>query len=439
MLAASFCLSFLAFYIVFFRKRNRSENILARSLWIVYFSLGCAGVAIAVTNIETSIFEPNYLSALFLSLCIMIGIGGFLGFRSRDVHEVLTDIRGQKLIEVVLVVIQSLAILFFLPFALGSFEGDANINRLDVSNKAQLLGSYGLINTFSGMASHLFPVSLVMAFIRLSQSTERGGSIFVAILLTLASLSYVVYVLAYVGRDGVVYWIMTAGVIYLLFRNYLPQKRRRQVVIGGSTIAAFIMLPLAIITVARFAGSDVGVGQSILDYFGSQIQTFSDYSSINRPMTYGVMNFPIFMDAACSTVMTDCERWEHIKIFVFDQYLVQGKAPWLFGTYVSDFVADFGYVGTLVALSAFSLICHLASTGRDSNGRLSIARLLLILFFYLVPYWGVFYFRFGIANGSIVANLSFIVFVWLVQRYYSSEPKREFANRLSPESYMPRL
>jgi oligosaccharide repeat unit polymerase len=438
MLAALFCFSLLAFYFLFLRKRNRLENPLALSLWLVYFALGCAGIAIAVTNTETSIFDPNYFSALFLSLCIVIGITGFLGFRSRDLNEVLTDIRGQKFIEMVLVGIQSLAILFFLPFAFSSLEGDANINRLDVSNKAFLLGTYGLINTFASMASHLFPVSLVMAFIRLSQSKDRGGSVLPAVLLALSSLSYVVYVLAYVGRDGVVYWIMTAGVIFLMFRSYLPEKRRRQVVIGGSTVVAFIIIPLAIITVARFAGSDVGVGQSILDYFGSQIQTFSDFSSINRPKTYGVMNFPIFMDAACSTFMSGCEKWEYIKIYVFDQYLVQGKAPWLFGTYVSDFVADFGYLGTLVALSAFSLICHFTCSGRDTAGRLSISRFLLILFFFLVPYWGVFYFRFGIANASIIANLAFIIFVWLVQRFTSTESTREFPYRPTSESYMPR-
>lgn len=439
MLAALFCLSLLAYYFALLRKKNRPENVLVWSLWIIYFLLGCAGVVVAATNIAESVFEPNYFSALFLSLCIITGISGFLRFRSRDLHEVLTDIRGQPFIEVVLVGTQSLAILFFLPFAFNSLTGDANLNRLDVSTKAQLLGSYGLVNTLASMASHLFPVSLVMAFIRLSQSPDRSGGVFLAIILTLSSLSYVVYVLAYVGRDGVVYWIMTAGVIFLLFRSQLPQIRRRQAILVGSTVVAFIMLPLAIITVARFADTNSGVGQSLLEYFGYQIQTFSDYSSINRPVTNGVMNFPIFLEAACPVVRSGCERWEDIKTPVFDQYLVQGQRPWLFGTYVSDFVADFGYLGTFVALLIFSFTCHLACAGRDIYGRLSITRLLLILFFFLVPYWGVFYFRFGIANASIVANLAFIVFVWAVQRCYPRGSKLTHPTRPSSERYIARF
>ena len=438
MLAALFCLCLLAYYAVIFRNRNAVAGELALSLWLLYLGLGCSAVVIAFSNIAPSPFQPNYSASLFLSLCIVIGITGFFGFRSSDLHDVIANIRGQKLIEAVLITLQSLAILFFLPFALSSLEGDANLNRLDVANKAQLLGSYGLINTVAGMASHLFPVSLVFAFIRLAQPKERGGYLWLTALLTFVSLSYVLYVLAYVGRDGVVLWIMTAIIIFVLFRSHLTAKRRLQVVIFGSTVSGLIFFPLVIITIARFADSDLGLGWSVFDYFGSQIQTFSDFSSINRPVTYGVMNFPIFMDAVCPAIMSHCESWVDIKIFVFDQYLVQGKAPWLFGTYVSDFVADFGYLGALLALSVFSLICHFTCAGRDSAGRMSIARLLLIIFFFLVPYWGVFYFRFGIANASIIANLAFIIFVWLVQRFTSPESTHEFPNRPTSESFMPR-
>jgi oligosaccharide repeat unit polymerase len=438
MLTGLFCLSLLAYYLLVLRNRSAPVNVLALSIWIAFFSLGCAGFVLTVANNDPSTLKPNYLSVLFLSLCVIIGISGFLDFRSGDVYQVITDIRGQKQIELALICLQAFAIIFFLPFAISSLQGDANTNRLYVLEKEKLLGSYGLINTFASMASWLFPISLVMAFIRFSQFKERNVSVFPAILLILTSLSFVIYVLAYVGRDGVIYWIMTAAVIFLLFRRHLHQKHMQRVLLGGLMVAPFIMVPLVIITVARFAGSDGGVAISILNYFGSQIQTFSDYSSIDRPMTYGVMNFPIFMEVACPIFISECANWGDIKKDVFDEYLLQGKDPWLFGTYVSDFVGDFGYLGTLVALSAFSFVCRRACTGRDSNGRLSIERLLLILFFFLVPYWGVFYFRLGIANSAIIANFAFIIFVWLVQRSYSPKPKRRLPSRPTSERYMPR-
>ena len=46
----------------------------------------------------------------------------------------------------------------------------------------------------------------------------------------------------------------------------------------------------------------------------------------------------------------------------------------------------------------------------------------MVMFFFLVPYWGVFYFRFSIANGFIVVNLAFISFVWLLQKFGSPLP-----------------
>lgn len=419
-MAALFCLGLILYYTAFLRKDRNNVSDLARLLWATYFALGCSALLIAVTDALSPVFSPNYMSIVYLTLCIVIGISGFGGFRSRDVGNVVVTVQGQGLIEAVLIAMQFLAMAFFLPFAISSVQGDANLNRLDLGNTAATLGSYGLVNTFAGMASHLFVVSIVLAFVRLCQPKGRGGSVVRAMLLLVASLSYVIYVLAYVGRDGVVYWLMTAGAIFLIFRSHLPASRRKLIITVGASLAGIMLLPLATITISRFAVSEFGIGLSLLEYFGSQIHHFSDFSSINRPVTEGAMNFPIFKEAACLLVdLGDCQSWIDIKPFVFDQYLVQGKPPWLFATYISDFIADFDYAGAFAVLVGFAIICHRACVGRNSNGQMSLARLLTILLLFLVPYWGVFYFRFGIINAFIVANFVFVVFVWALEGYGS--------------------
>ena len=238
---------------------------------------------------------------------------------------------------------------------------------------------------------------------------ERAG------VLIAASLSYVVYILAYVGRDGVVYWLMTALAIFMIFRPHIPRHLRQRIVALGTTLGAVMLLPFLLITVARFADWDHGTAWSFLEYFGTQIQTFSDYSSIERPLTLGIMNFSMFVSAGCSVVGLGCEDWSTLKDFIFELYLAQDKEPWLFGTYVSDFVGDFGFAGALVALSLFALICHLVCNRRGGREPLTLSRLLLIVFLFLTPYWGVFYFRFGIINGFIVVNLAFVLLVRLLQ------------------------
>lgn len=412
----------LLYGLVVFRARLVGGPELAKLLWAVYFALGVSAVIIAATDVLTPVYPPNYAASLFMLLCVLIAITGFLGFQARDIVQAIATIRWQGLIENILIGIQLYSILFFLPFATSSLVGDANENRLDLVNKMEVLGSYGLANTFAGAAAHLFGASLVFAGIRLAQPDGRGRSIPRAILLILASLSYVVYILAYVGRDGVVYWLMTALAVFLVFRSHISPRLRWRIVVLGMSIGAVILVPFVAITLARFVDSDYGSAWSILDYFGSQIHNFSDYSSIERPMTSGMANFPLFIGAACSVIGIDCESWDSMKEFVFDQYLDQNKAPWLFGTYISDFVGDFGYIGTLVLLASLALLSHSLCRNRGGRRPLTLARLLLILFLFLVPYWGVFYFRFSIVNSFIVVNLAFICFVSVLQRLGPQSP-----------------
>lgn len=411
-MAALFCMGMLLYYLIFFRRGRSGASILAKLLWAVYFALGLSALFIALTDVLRPVLEPNYLSALFLLACVLVSISGFLRFRPHHVSEAVRVVPGQGLIEAVLICSQLLAILFFLPFAYSSFTGDAGENRLELASKIELLGSYGLLNTFAGAASQLFGVSLVMALIRLSQPRLTQAAMLRALLLVGASLSYVIYILAYVGRDGVVYWLMTALMVCLVFRPRLSRRARSHILVGGAVVGALLMVPMAAITVARFVDSEFGSAWSVLDYFGSQINNFSDYSSIDRPLTYGVGNFPMFVSGACSLAGIDCPAWGDIREIVFEQYLAQAKEPWLFGTFISDFVGDFGYPATLAILVVYSALCRRACTPR----RFTLHRLLLVLFLFLVPYWGVFFFRFSIVNGFIIVNLAFILFVYLLHR-----------------------
>jgi hypothetical protein len=414
-MAALFSLGLLVYFLLVFRGRPGGAPELAKLLWAIYFLLGISGMIIAVTDVLRPVFPPNYASSFFLTLCVLIGIGSFHAFHARDAATVIGPVRGQRLIEAVLVLLQSYAIVFFLPFAAMSLSGDAKENRLDLANKIELLGSYGLFNTVAGAASQLFAASLIMACIRLCQPVGAGRSNPRAAALIAASLSYVIYIFAYVGRDGAVYWLMTALAVFLIFRPHMEPTVRRRIVATGTAVGAAMMLPFLVITVSRFSDWDHGSGWSFLEYFGTQIQTFSDYSSIDRPVTLGVMNFSMFIEAGCKLVGQECEGWDSLKEFIFDLYLAQGKEPWLFGTYVSDFTGDFGYGGTLLALTLFALLCHLACRPGRLKHPLTLARLLLIVFLFLVPYWGVFFFRFSIINGFIAVNLAFIAFVWLLQ------------------------
>ena len=415
-MAALFCLGMLLYFVITLRARSTGGRELVKLLWLIYFALGLSAMFIAATDVLRPVYPPNYLAALFLLACVLVSISGFLAFHAKSVAAMIGSIRRQSLIEGILIGSQFYATLFFLPFAIASLLGDANENRLDLANKMEQLGSYGIFNTLAGAASQLFGASLIFGCVRLAQPEGRGRSTARASMLIAASLSYVIYILAYVGRDGVVYWLMTALAVFVVFRPHIPRNMCQRIVALGMAIASLLLLPFVAITVARFVDTDYGSAWSVLDYFGSQIHNFSDYSSIERPLTLGISNFPMFGGALCSALGISCDNLADLKEVIFGQYLAQNKEPWLFGTYVSDFVGDFGYLGTLVFLSAVAVLSHYACRTQGGSRPPSISRFLLIMFLFLVPYWGVFYFRWSIINGFIVVNLAFIAFVHFAQR-----------------------
>lgn len=414
-MAIIFTLGLLAYYWLVLSHHSKEGSTLATLLWSLYMALGLSGIFIELTDVIHPVFNSNYLSVIFLLSCILISISGFLQFRSQNICEIFGKIRYQNLIENILIISQIFSLIFFLPFAISSLIGDAHENRIFLNEKMDLMGSFGLLNTVAGAASHLFSSSLVLAFIRFSMKENQRRNIYRAFLLIFSSFSYVIYILAYVGRDGVVYWIMTAGVIYLLFRRHLDSQIKNKITMVGILASTIMLIPFGIITISRFFDADQGGGWSFFAYFGEQIQTFSDYSSIDRPITLGLQNFPLFIKGACEILNLDCLSWMDIKDGVFQQYLDQGKEPWLFGTFVSDFVGDFGHVGALIFIFIIALSTRKICSMRNSKNSLTFSRLMLILFLFSIPYWGIFYFRFSIINGYIIINLIFILFVSFLQ------------------------
>ena len=415
-MAVLFVLGLLACYRIVFRQHLGSRSALAITLWFLYVGLGFSGIFIALTEGIKPIFDPNYVSVFVLLIGINLSIFGFLRFRAKNISQMFGKIHGQRFLENLLIISQLLAIGFFLPFSISSLVGDANENRLLINAKIEVLGSYGLLNTMAGAASQLFSSSLVMAFIRLASKDNQGRSVFRAALLIFCSFSYVIYILAYVGRDGLVYWLMTFIVIYSIFHCHLRIDDRKKIIYFGLFFVIVMSVPFAIITIARFFDVDQGAGWSFFEYFGAQIHNFSDYSSIERPITYGFSSFPVFVSTGCAILGLDCLSWSAIQDSVFHKYLSQGKAPWVFGTFVSDFVGDFGNIGALVIIVIFSLFCTKACTVTRHGNLFSLSRLLVIVLLFLIPYWGVFYFRFSIANGYFIVNGIFIIFVSLLQR-----------------------
>lgn len=410
-MAITFTLLLSTTYWIFIRERAEKGAILVKLLCYTYILLGVSGSFIYLTEMVETKFQQNYLSSIILFILIFTSILGFLPFKTQNINLMFKGTHNVKIIENLLITSQLFAIFFFLPFALESFNGDISLNRIYVEDKTTALGQYGILNTFASACAQLFVPTLTFGFIRLASEKL----IWRAYTLFTVSLSYVIYILAYVGRDGVVYWFMSFILLYYIFKPHLAKRLKKKIINLTIILLSVILVPFAYITSTRFSESTRGILTSLFEYFGLQIQNFGDYSSLDRPLTLGMQNFPIFYEWGCNILVLSCEKFINIKTETFQIYLDQNKEPWLFATFISDFIGDFGLSGTIFVVILFSLICYIVCTNKNLNMKnITVARLLLIIFLFEVPYWGVYYFRFSISNGYIVVNLFFIFFVFII-------------------------
>ena len=150
----------------------------------------------------TILFEPM----AYLSDCFIIIFWGFTGFRDKELTSIkIESIFLYRALENFLIIGGFIAILFFIPVAATSLKGDILVNRTDIVLSGSRLAGYGIINSLCSLVSSLFIIAQICSFINLIQINGKRN-VFKAYLLLISSLSFVVYILAYAGRDGVVYW-----------------------------------------------------------------------------------------------------------------------------------------------------------------------------------------------------------------------------------------
>lgn len=415
-MALLFLLLLVWYFVVALSARSMKGAALSQALWALYALLGLSGSVILLADGIPTVFPPNYASTLYLTSCVLLCVWAFRNVRVLDVAVLALREEVVRTVENFLIAIQILSIAFFLPFAIEALRGDPNAYRLALAEGMEVFASFGILNTIAGHASHLFVVSLVLAFMRLGPTVLIGRNVLRAAMLASASLSWVVYVLAYAGRDGVVYWGLTAAAVYFLFRCRVAARDKAFIARVAPLIVAALILPMASITVARFFSGNGGGYWSLFEYFGAQIQNFSDYSSMERPTTGGLRTLPLVYRQVCYFFDQDCGTWAEIEGEVFNEYLLQGKEPWLFGTFVSDLVGDFGYGGAFLLICAFAAVTNRVCSYARRGLELTLSRLLVIVLLFQVPFWGVFYFRFSIVNGYLVVNSALCFGVFLLER-----------------------
>lgn len=112
-MGAIFLLGLLVYYNIRFRQSKTEEAVLAKLLCKFYIFLGCSATLITFANITHTVHSSNYFSTLYLLICIIVTIDGFINFSIKNLRDVIIQRQGNNIIEIFLIVSQIFAILFF--------------------------------------------------------------------------------------------------------------------------------------------------------------------------------------------------------------------------------------------------------------------------------------------------------------------------------------
>ena len=243
-------------------------------------------------------------------------------------------------------------------------------------------------------------------------------NIFKIYLLYLSSFSYFVYVIAYVGRDGSIYWIMSFLYVYVFFRPYLKLKEIFTTRVAILFALPVLFMPFIFITNARFEKTNIGAFGSIVIYGGGQIHNFNDQFEVEKPFRGGRYNFPVIYRILEYTTIIDKSNFSREDDFKY--YIDKQVQPWTFATFIGSLVKDFGNVGTLLFIIMFCLIFRVIISNIIDNNTIYYSQFILFTLFYQFIYWGVFYNRMYAMNLYIIIMvILFIIFKLYKSKQYS--------------------
>lgn len=401
-----------------YQRANRRHFGIVTLLLLAYLAMGSFSIVRELSGKFPSSLEYSLGPMLYMSFAFLVIFTGFTGFRDNCVRTIRIDnvpvFRG---LQSFLIVGGMIAIAFFLPFAIKSLSGDIGSNRNLQVAQGVAFAKWGIVNSICSLLANCFIFAIICAFLNLLPgNTLRSKRR--ARLLMISSLSYVVYVLAYVGRDGVVYWSMSFLFCYFLFKKFLAEKMRIMMKRFFFVMLPLFVIPFMMITISRFSGSPIGVFWEIVNYGGQQVRHFNDHYIINAPIYHGRFEFPILWDfksllgaskASSFDVRDTMEYYERYR-----------TVPWVFSTFIGTLMMDIGKISALSFLLLLSLLIRKTYRRINGTGIFRFSQLLIFTLFYQFVFWGVFYNRMYAANYYML----FIIFVFLASKYLNPTPYR---------------
>jgi oligosaccharide repeat unit polymerase len=393
-------LTIISFFI-YYQIKNHSQFGVVSLLLFVYTLMAGSSILLELMQSQEDSLSFAFEAMVYLAFGLLIVFSGFTSFKDEHFLEIrIENLLLFHTIEYILIIGGFASMLFFLPFAYLALSGNIELNRIGFAALSEGMAKLGIMNSIFSLLANCFILSIIFAFINLA--TIKGKKNFIKVyLLLLSSLSFVVYILAYVGRDGIVYWVMTFIFVFFLFKNIISQNDKRNIYrIFIVIVPVILLIPFIMITYSRFSEKEGGVLMAIIVYAGMQISSFNDAYQVSAPLQYGHNAFPAIYDML---KFFGFEISDNLSKTNYQSYFLdEGVAPWQFKTFIGSLLIDFGKYGTLIFLLFMHLSTRAALMKVKRKGIFDFSNLIIFVLLYQTVYWGLFYNRLYVMNYYII-------------------------------------
>lgn len=396
--------TFIAFlWLLYTYKKRKSFTAPSVFLIFLYFISTFLSYPHIIINDEKLSLAPEYFNAAIIFIILLfLYLYPFVRIREDKIQTIILPNAGIiKNFSILIICLSALSILYFTPIVIKVFlQGDLRIARLQVTQEAGFIKE-GLINTIASVSASFYVIALFLFFIYRAKGTNKKLSL----LLLISSLSYVLNVFAYVGRDGVVFWFFSFIGIYGFFNNFLSKKDRKAL---KKILISFMVLAIPLfmaITFDRFSNNPFG---GILSYIGQPFPNFCLSFNADYPVSNGAA-FPLFREIL-GLPIAHSESGEY-----------GGTYTWVFGTFLKSFITNFDLHGTIILGIIMGIIISLSI--KKHSKKFYFNQLFVYFLYFQVYSQGVFYFRQYTRGGNLFIILSFIFYLFFFFiRKHSNNP-----------------
>lgn len=333
-------LLYLSAFIIYWRK-HKSVDLYSSliGVYMVVAILGCALIYTGKLNYDLSI-----LNFIYLFICVMLFIWPFKYARFTASNISITENRGINILLIIYFVAGCIALYYSIPraIALAALDNWSQI-RNELYNNAENVEYYG--SAFEKLAKNIYnylsPFGIVMAFYQLTKK-KINILLTIAIFFVWCANSYCDSTVV-ASRGMIIKMAIQMLLIFLIFKNSIPRKRKKYMFITACGIIVFFTGYIIAISQSRF-GDDSG--DSTLYYLGHSMLTFNqDIMTPIHDYGYGRYFFkglcPIFgVDPNLNLASLGCTH---------------GTA---FMTFVGCFFIDFGPIGTIILGLLISVLLY---------------------------------------------------------------------------------